>query len=259
MSNSIIFSKKKFLQDGFCIFDFNKDLLKGVKKKIIRLISNTLSKKYNLQKTSEKKIISLYKSKYKKDIINSLNHIGFFPELFSFVNERKIINIIKEIGLKFPVAGFNNLGGRGGLPFLYSFPNDKKRYYQPHQDFFYLPYSQNSITLWIPLQSTSKLNGALKVIPKSHLKFKLYNHSAKDVKFNKLNKNFSENEFKTINVKLGQALIFSSFLVHKSGSNSSNQIRMSFNVRFNDLFDKEYIERGLSFDKFPDNKLIKKF
>tara|TARA_A100001015_G_scaffold318131_1_gene437036 strand:- start:1219 stop:1989 length:771 start_codon:yes stop_codon:yes gene_type:complete len=255
MTDLKTFSKKRFIKDGYCVFDFNKNLVSETKKKIINLISNSISKKYNQQKISEKKIIGLYKSKYKKDIINSLNHIGFFPELFSFVNEKKIIKIIHEIGLKFPVVGFNNLGGRGGLPFLYSFPNDKKRYYQPHQDFFYLPYSQNSVTLWIPLQNTSKKNGALRVIPKSHYNFELFNHSAKDVKFNRLSKHFAENEFKTINVKLGQALIFSSFLVHKTGSNSSNQIRMSFNIRYNDLFDKEYINRGLSFNKFPDNKL----
>ena len=133
--------------------------------------------------------------------------------------------------------------------------NDKKRYYKAHQDFFYLPYSKNSITLWIPLQNTSKINGALKIIPKSHTNFKLHNHTAKDVKFNKLDQHFDEKDFKTINVNLGQALIFSSYLVHKSGDNKSNHIRMSFNIRFNDLYDREYIYRGLSFDKFPDNKL----
>ena len=255
MKDELNFSKKKFIQDGYCVFDFNKKFVINIRKKILGLISNTISQKLNQKNISEKKIINLYNSKHKTDIVNTFNHIAFFPELYSFVNKKKIINIAKKSGLEFPVVGFNNIGGRGGLPFLYSFPNDRKRYYKAHQDFFYLPYSKNSITLWIPLQNTSKINGALKVIPKSHKNFKIFNHSAKDVKFNKLDKNFTENKFKSINVKLGQALIFSSFLIHKSGANSSNQIRMSFNVRFNDLFDKEYIMRGLSFDKFPDNKL----
>lgn len=259
MKSKLIFSKKKFIEDGYCVFNFNKKFVKNIRKKILELISNTISqKKFDQKNISEKKIISLYNSKYKTDIINTFNHIAFFPELYSFASKKEIINLVKKSGLKFPVVGFNNIGGRGGLPFLYFFPNDRKRYYQAHQDFFYLPYSKNSITLWIPLQNTSKINGGLKVIPKSHKNFKIYNHSAKDVKFNKLGKNFSENKFKSINVKLGQALIFSSFLIHKSGANSSNQIRMSFNVRFNDLFDKEYIMRGLSFDKFPDNKLKNK-
>lgn len=252
MKKKLNFSEKKLLEEGFCVFDFNKKLVANTKKKILTLIATTYSKKHNRHNNlSEKKIIELYNSKYKTDIVNVFNHIGFFPELLSFSNEKKILKIVQKAGLKFPVVGFNNLGGRGGLPFIYSFPHDKKRYYQAHQDFFYLPYSKNSITFWVPLQNTSKINGALKIIPKSHKNFRIYDHSAKDVKHNKLDHYFAENQFKTINVKLGQALIFNSFLIHKSGANSSNQIRMSFNIRYNDLFDKEYIDRGLSFDKFP--------
>jgi phytanoyl-CoA hydroxylase len=258
MSSKIKFSRKKLIEDGYAVFDFNKRLVANTKKKIFTLVENVIKKKYNVNiNVSEKKIIKLYNSKYKTDIINIFNHIGFFSELFSFSCEKQILEIVKKAGLRFPVVGFNNIGGRGGLPFIYSFPNEKKRYYQAHQDFFYLPYSQNSITLWVPLQNTSKINGALKVIPKSHKNFKLYKHSASDVKHNKLDKFFSKNDYKTVNVKLGQALIFSSFLVHKTGGNASNQIRMSFNVRYNDLLDKEYITRGLSFDKFPEKKFKK--
>jgi len=246
------FSKKKFDQDGYCVFNFDKKLILNTKKKILHFISSTLNEKYNIKKVTEKKIINFYNTKYKTDIISALDHAGFFPELYSFANQKKIIKTVNKAGLKFPVVGFNNIGGRGGLPFLYSFPNEKKRYYKAHQDFFYLPYSMNSITLWVPLQNTTKKNGALKVIPKSHKNYNLLSHSAKDVKNNKLDKYFAKSDFKTVNVKLGQALIFSSYLVHKSGSNNSNEVRMSFNVRFNDLLNKEYINRGLSFDKFPD-------
>jgi len=258
MNSKIKFSKKKLIEDGYCVFDFNKELVSNIKNKILILIGNVIKKKYNINTNiTEKKIIKLYNSKYKTDIINIMNHTGFLPELFAFSCEKKILEIAKLAGIRFPVIGFNNVGGRGGLPFIYSFPNEKKRYYQAHQDFFYLPYSQNSITLWIPLQNTSRINGALKVIPKSHTNYKLYNHSASDVKHNKLDKFFSKNEYKTVNVQLGQALIFSSFLVHKTGGNTSSQIRMSFNVRYNDLLDKEYIIRGLSFDKFPKKKFKK--
>ncbi len=250
------FSKKKFDQNGYCVFNFNKKLILNTKKKIFHLISSALSEKHKINKITEKKIINFYHSNYKNDIVRILDHVGFFSELYSFANQKKIIEITNKAGLKFPVIGFNNKGGRGGLPFLYSFPNDKKRYYKAHQDIFYLPYSMNSVTLWVPLQNTTKKNGALKVIPKSHINYDLLGHSAKDVKNNKLNKHYTEKDFKTVDVKLGQALIFSSYLVHKSGSNNSNEVRMSFNVRYNDLLDKEYINRGLSFDKFPDKNLI---
>ena len=89
MTSRLKFSKKKFLQDGYSVFDFDKKLLIGIKKKILNLITNTLYNNHKLKNVTEKKIIDLYRLKYKEDIINSLNHIGFFPELFSFVNEKK--------------------------------------------------------------------------------------------------------------------------------------------------------------------------
>ena len=250
------FSKKKFDQDGYCVFDLNKNFFLKTKKKILNLISSVISEKYNIKKSTEKKIINLFNSKYKTDIISVFDHVGFFPELYSFANQKQIIEIANKVGLKFPVVGHSSKEGRGKVPFLYSFPNDQKRNFKEHQDIFYLRYSMNAVTLWVPLQNTTKKNGALKVIPKSHKSYEIFNHSSvKSVKKNKLDKYFAESDFKSINVKLGQALIFSSYLVHKSGSNNSNQIRMSFNVRFNDLLNKEYIKRGLSFDKLPDTKI----
>ena len=47
-----------------------------------------------------------------------------------------------------------------------------------------------------------------------------------------------------VELKLGQALIFSEFLVHTSGSNISDKIRFSVQLRFTDLSKKEYMLRG---------------
>ena len=40
--------------------------------------------------------------------------------------KKKINNIVRTAGLKFPVVGFNNMGGRGGLPFCIHFQMTKK-------------------------------------------------------------------------------------------------------------------------------------
>ena len=45
-------------------------------------------------------------------------------------------------------------------------------------------------------------------------------------------------------MKLGQAVVFSEFLVHASGYNVSNKIRFSVQLRFTDLLSKEYMLRG---------------
>ena len=45
-------------------------------------------------------------------------------------------------------------------------------------------------------------------------------------------------------INIGDAFIFSSFLVHRSSINKSNKIRISLQFRYNDLIEKTYIERG---------------
>ena len=49
---------------------------------------------------------------------------------------------------------------------------------------------------------------------------------------------FSRNEQKQIEMKLGQLLIFSSRLVHKSGINVSNQVRYSIVNMYHNLDNK---------------------
>lgn len=248
----MIFSKNKFLSQGYSIIDVNKAAIIKIRIKIIELFNNYFFQKHNFKSINENKIIELYYSKYKKDVLSVIDQISFFPEIYQLANDKNIIKIIKKTGINFPVVGFNNLGGRGGVPFLNFFPKDHKRYYKAHQDFFYLPGSLNSVVLWIPLQNTLVSNGTIKVIPGSHQNNHLMAHSAKDAKKNKLSKKYSEKDFKNISVKQGQAILFSSFLIHKSGQNSSKKMRMAFQIRYNDLLHKEYINRGLSFDKFPE-------
>ena len=50
--------------------------------------------------------------------------------------------------------------------------------------------------------------------------------------------------FKNVDAKLGEVLLFSTFLVHKSGLNLTNNIRYSINIRFNDLYSQDYAERN---------------
>ena len=50
-------------------------------------------------------------------------------------------------------------------------------------------------------------------------------------------------KFKKVKVKLGEALIFSEFLVHRSGVNRSKKIRFSLQLRVTDLLSKEYMKR----------------
>ena len=89
------FSKKKFEEDGFCVFDIDKKLVSKSKKKILFLISSILSKKYKLKNITERKIIKLYKS---KSLRNKLIQNGsIILESFgsSFLRAKNFLEICK--------------------------------------------------------------------------------------------------------------------------------------------------------------------
>ena len=86
---------------------------------------------------------------------------------------------------------------------------------------------------------TGPKEGCLEVCSKSHRDKNIFEQKKnslliKDSRKFKLNK---------IKVKVGEALIFSQFLVHRSGINTSNKIRFSLQLRVTDLLSKEYMAR----------------
>jgi len=85
--------------------------------------------------------------------------------------------------------------------------------------------------------------GALEVIPGSHLWGLITNHIEHGFGMVKLSDD-DEKKFTALEVKQGDALIFSSFLVHRSGNNITDSPRWSCHFRYNDAKEQSFIERA---------------
>ena len=57
-------------------------------------------------------------------------------------------------------------------------------------------------------------------------------------------KNNKKFKFTDVPLNFGEAVVFSQFLVHKSGYNLSDTVRFSVQLRLTDLAQKEYAKRG---------------
>jgi ectoine hydroxylase-related dioxygenase (phytanoyl-CoA dioxygenase family) len=57
---------------------------------------------------------------------------------------------------------------------------------------------------------------------------------------------FKDGDFISVEMGVGDVIFFSSYLVHRSGNNSTDSIRWSANFRYNDVDDVCFIAR-----KFP--------
>ncbi|MBA3663514.1 MAG: phytanoyl-CoA dioxygenase family protein [Bacteroidetes bacterium] len=164
----------------------------------------------------------------------------------------KIISQLKEFGLGFPIINvrpvifFNN--SRLGKSDV-----DWKK--PPHQDFRTTQGSADSVVVWIPLVDIPEELGALEIIPASHLQGLLEYENTND--YHTL-KSTNEKDFISIEVKKGDALFFSTLLVHRSGNNITDKIRWSCHFRYNNIYDKSFIDRGFPHTYLykPEDKLV---
>ena len=108
----------------------------------------------------------------------------------------------------------------------------------PHQDWKSMQGSSDSLVAWLPLLPIDDDLGKLEVVSKSH---KL-GDIATDIEdgFGYVEGDF---EYETINIDPGDVLYFSSFLIHRSGQLKSEGIRWSCHYRFNNMKDKDFIDR----------------
>ena len=103
--------------------------------------------------------------------------------------------------------------------------------------------SLNSMVVWVPLVDIPKNLGALEIIPGSHLDG-LHACVTDDQHMKMAPGEVDDDDFVSVETELGDALFFSSFLVHRSGNNTTNNIRWSCHFRYNDLAEQSFIDRG---------------
>ena len=112
-----------------------------------------------------------------------------------------------------------------------------------HQDWLSMDGSLNLIVVWVALVDISVSLGALQVVPGSHLDG-IHEPPGEPVGGFKAIRGIPEERFVDVEVKAGDALFFSGLVIHRSGFNTSDQIRWSCHFRYNDLAERTFIERG---------------
>lgn len=114
-----------------------------------------------------------------------------------------------------------------------------------HQEWSNMQGSQNALVAWLPLVKLTPDMGKLQVIPGSHKQGSLPYHEddSIDYPFATSSEHYNEADFVEIDAKPGDCVIFSSFLVHRSGVNQSKNVRWTVNFRYNDVGCPKYIER----------------
>jgi phytanoyl-CoA hydroxylase len=119
----------------------------------------------------------------------------------------------------------------------------------PHQDWRSMQGSLNAVVIWVPLVDISHALGTLEIIPGSHVWGLL--DSREDEWFRRID-GLSDEQYQSVEVRAGDALFFSAFLVHRSGNNVTDSIRWSCHFRYNDLEEFTFVSR-----KYPNPYIYK--
>jgi phytanoyl-CoA hydroxylase len=153
--------------------------------------------------------------------------------------DERITDRLRELGLGFPT-----ISTRPVLYFNAERLAKKEVYWRlsAHQDWRSMQGSLDSVVVWLPLIDLTTDLGALEVAPGSHAR----GLQAADLKdgYGQMRGQFDAGDFVPVEVERGDALFFSTFLVHRSGTNITESIRWSCHFRYNNLHETTFIERG---------------
>ncbi len=153
--------------------------------------------------------------------------------------ETRIENLLHGIGLNRP-----NICTRPVLFFNHPSLAKDPVYHTvfSHQDWRSMQGSLDAVVIWCPLIDVDHSLGALEIVPGSHKKGLLT--ESVEAGFGKVSDTaFNEEDWISVEVKQGDALLFSSFLVHRSGNNITDRIRWSCHFRYNNLNEPSFISR----------------
>jgi len=116
------------------------------------------------------------------------------------------------------------------IPFRIDVPFETKELAYWHQDDFYVKGNELEMTVWIPLYQTSMQNGCLAVMPGSH-QLKKIPHSLQIGK-KSVPEGIYNRSIQLVEMQKGDALFFSSYLIHSSTLNISDKVRYSIQLRY---------------------------
>lgn len=252
-----------FKKNGFIKINIKNlnNLLDNIEKEMINICLN-VSKKLNIKfYIKEKQSLHIMLLKIydidSKAFSYIFDCIKRHPAYYKLISSDLITNTSKSLMTEniedFPI----NLTGD---ELIMQRPGDEININGMHQDGAYFSdygSSNASIVCWIPLYDCKIENGALQVIPKSHDNGILPHRENKWEERKKVARNYKGllnieekyypknaiDSLKSIECKKGEALFLDYDLIHRSGLNTSKQIRVVFTVRYHNICGKDYIKK----------------
>lgn len=179
-----------------------------------------------------------YFAKHTTEFANCGKQIQHLWSLHRLSLDERVRDILGALGLEEP-----NVSVRPVMFFNHPRLARSEHYWKtpPHQDWRSMQGSLDSVVVWVALVDVDRALGALEVVPGSHRRGLLADRFENGFGQTEA---FADEDFEVVEMDQGDALFFSSFLVHRSGTNATDAIRWSAQFRFNNLAERTFVDRG---------------
>lgn len=187
---------KRLLEEGYVVIPF-------LSKEEVSSLVNFYTENHPQQNEG------MYATAHVSDISFRIKMNDFIKQQFARAIEETFVNC-NSLGGSFIAKG---KGAKGTLT--------------PHQDWNIVDEEQfRSFNIWVPLVDLKEDNGAIKILPRSHAWLKSYRSANISSAYEQANDLLWEKMI-TLLMEGGEALIYDHRLIHASGENKTNELRLA--------------------------------
>lgn len=164
----------------------------------------------------------------------------YLPSLVRLSVSDEVLNLLHGLDLRMPV-----ISTRAVCHFISDDLSIEEGYHKtpPHQDWRSIQGSLDSVVVWIPFCDIDRQFYPLEVIRESHLRGLL--PSEEDPFGHRVQTGLLEEDaFEALEMKTGDCLIFSTFLVHRTSHAGRAGVRVAASFRYNNLDEETFAERN---------------
>lgn len=171
--------------------------------------------------------------------VNTGKQVQHLISMHRLGTDEKLVDLLTRIGYDFP-----SIGVRPAMQFNSRYLSKGGSHWKlgAHQDWRTGQGSLDSAVCWFPLVDCNADLGSLQIIPGSH-KFGLMKADTNGY-LGSIQEDLNEEDFVQTTFEVGDLLIFSAFLIHRSGENITRNIRWSIQLRYNNMAEPTFQERG---------------
>ena len=237
---------QKYAKDGFVVIDelWGRAEVERIKEEVERVFRTTAGRRGPMisPDTAFDRLLEAMFSECRSSYLGAAKLCNHLNSVHRMGLDLRVERLLQELGLSCPT-----ICARPLLWFHSPRLATTERYHRlpAHQEWSNMQGSLDGVVVWAPLVHIDASMGRLQVVPRSHRQglVPLSGGVQSDYPLAADVDRIKDEAFVEVDVPVGGAVVFSAFLIHRSGTNASLRTRLTANFRFNNAEEPTFVDR----------------